>query len=408
MRVIHSFVLRRLSFVVELFVLVLIGGMACHDKSQLLPESHSPTDYWTRPIPLQGQPPQSWTILEQSLLPKDCGTCHRAQLDDWQGALHSKAVGPGLIGQLLEQDDPGFTRSCYKCHAPMIEQHAKIEVGDGNWVDNEFYDDKLHQAGVGCPVCHVRGSRIHGPPPRAGTQPSGNSQPHSGYLASERFQSSEFCAMCHQFPSDWPSLNGKLLQNTFEEWKDSPAAKRGQTCQDCHMPGRRHLFRGIHDPAMTRSAFELTTSTTIAANGKILANASLKNVGAGHMAPTYVTPRIEITFKQIDANGDVVGEISPATVIQRQVILSGESHEVSDTRLAPGKSIDTSWETTKERTAISVRTEVRCIPDQFYEEFYKRLLTHYEQGSKSYQLIQLALRDAEARRFVVFKRDHAL
>ena len=46
-----------------------------------------------------------------------------------------------------------------------------------------------------------------------------------------------FCGTCH----DVNLLNGFRLEETFSEYKTSPAAKAGTTCQDCHMgtePGR--------------------------------------------------------------------------------------------------------------------------------------------------------------------------
>ncbi len=63
------------------------------------------------------------------------------------------------------------------------------------------------------------------------------------------FWKSDFCAVCHQFSPD-QAINGKLLENTVEGWRQSPQAAAGQTCQSCHMPSRRHLWRGIHDPDM--------------------------------------------------------------------------------------------------------------------------------------------------------------
>ena len=69
--------------------------------------------------------------------------------------------------------------------------------------------------------------------------------------------SSEFCQSCHQFAPDGLALNGKLLENTYAEWKASRFAREGVQCQDCHMPDRRHLWRGIHDPAMVRSGLTI-------------------------------------------------------------------------------------------------------------------------------------------------------
>ena len=39
-------------------------------------------------------------------------------------------------------------------------------------------------------------------------------------------------------------------------------AREGRACQACHMPERRHLWRGIHDPEMVKRALgrEVTAS----------------------------------------------------------------------------------------------------------------------------------------------------
>jgi len=54
------------------------------------------------------------------------------------------------------------------------------------------------------------------------------------------------------------ALNGKLLQSTYDEWKASRFARQGVQCQDCHMPDRRHRWRGIHDADMVRSGLTIT------------------------------------------------------------------------------------------------------------------------------------------------------
>jgi len=41
------------------------------------------------------------------------------------------------------------------------------------------------------------------------------------------FLSSEFCQSCHQFAPDGLALNGKLLENTYAEWKASRFAPEG-------------------------------------------------------------------------------------------------------------------------------------------------------------------------------------
>lgn len=79
----------------------------------------SADSYWQRPISPQ-----------QSLHPENCGSCHKAQYDAWKGSLHSKAMSPGLRGQLNPDHDPEFAASCYLCHAPLTEQ-AEVKKGAG-------------------------------------------------------------------------------------------------------------------------------------------------------------------------------------------------------------------------------------------------------------------------------------
>jgi hypothetical protein len=55
-------------------------------------------------------------------------------------------------------------------------------------------------------------------------------------------RSSGFCGRCH----DVTFVNGFRLEEAFSEYKSSPAAKRGESCQDCHMgatPGVASEFR---------------------------------------------------------------------------------------------------------------------------------------------------------------------
>jgi len=416
-------------FLRALLVLALVMGPGCRDdgakrgpaggerreaggdqgKAETKPKKprKKPTGYWGRPVPHQPVP-ATWGKLESTRLPKDCGVCHPSQFADWQTALHSQAMSPGLIGQILAEGRDSFTRSCYACHAPLIEQHKTIENDEGEWEPNPSFEPGLHEAGVACVVCHMRDSKIHGPEPKVGGPRDMSKIPHDGFVIDERFRSSKLCAACHQFPKGWPELNGKLLENTYEEWKDSPAAKEGKTCQSCHMPDRRHTFRGIHDPDMTRSAFEFHSELKENGPGKLVASATLTNVGAGHMAPTYVPPRIEISFQQLDAGGNPIGAPSEPTIIQRQVLLGqgkGNNREVFDTRLAPGQSVTASWQVTPLPGAAAVRAKVFCIPDHYYEEFYKRLLGRYEEGGEPHRLIAEALRHAEGRRFTVFAND---
>src|SRR5213083_1308508 len=218
--------------------------------------------HWRRPLAPQGPAPARFSPLEASLQPEACGTCHPAQLADWKTSLHSGSMGPGVAGQLLEmlESEPGSALSCFTCHAPLAEQ-APLLADGARARANPVYDTALGAKGLVCAGCHVRGHARFGPPRRDGslapTAPR-ETLPHNGVTRTPAFLSSEFCQSCHQFTPDGFALNGKLLENTYNEWKASRFARAGVQCQDCHMPDRRHLWRGIHDADMVRSGLSIT------------------------------------------------------------------------------------------------------------------------------------------------------
>jgi hypothetical protein len=184
--------------------------------------------HWRLPVPPQGRAPAHWSPLERGLDPESCGTCHPAQLADWRTSLHAQSMGPGVSGQLarLLQTDPSAARQCLTCHAPLAEQHPVRSVGE-TLVTNPDFDGRLHRQGLVCAACHVRGHRRYGPPRRDGTvqDTAGRPAPHAGAVRVAAFRRSEFCSSCHQSAPGDLALNGKPLENTFEEWRASPAAR---------------------------------------------------------------------------------------------------------------------------------------------------------------------------------------
>jgi hypothetical protein len=209
--------------------------------------------HWVRPVPLQGKPPARWSPLEASLLPESCGTCHPAQLADWKESLHAKSMGPGVKGQLVEMlaSDTESALACYACHAPLVEQQEKIPVRKGGFRRNAAFDARLEARGLSCPACHVRRHQRFGPPKRDGSLVSDlprDRLPHNGVTRTPAFLRAEFCRDCHQFPSDGFALNGKLLENTYAEWKASPFAQASLAGDSRRRDGpvgrRRRFFDG--------------------------------------------------------------------------------------------------------------------------------------------------------------------
>ncbi|MBI4665181.1 MAG: hypothetical protein HY751_02090 [Nitrospinae bacterium] len=287
-----------------------------------------------------------------------------AQLDPWKESLHARAAGPGLLGQLDPENQPDTANSCYFCHAPLAEQQEFKSASGGGYAPNRGYDGRLKHAGVSCAVCHVRYGKVYGPP-RNGKLETAQSdlRGHNGYYARDFYGKSEFCAACHQL-NDGYKLNGKLLVNTYAEWQKSNWAKDGVQCQNCHMPNREHLFKGIHDKRMTLSALDIQQVW----DGKKAALA-VTNSGAGHYFPTYVTPLVIIRAHLEDSSGKTIPGSEREYKIGRKVSLD-ISVEEYDTRLAPGEKREYIYDG-HIGSASRIVFSISVYPDYFYHGFFK-------------------------------------
>ena len=184
------------------------------------------------------------------------------------------------------------------------------------------------------------------------------------------------CASCHQFGADGLPLNGKTLENTYEEWLGSPAARRGLQCQHCHMPDRRHLWRGIHDADMVRSGVEITVRANrprYRAGDLVRATLAIATPRVGHAFPTYVTPQVLVRAEPVGAQGQPVPGNVEERVIARQVPLD-LSREISDTRIPPGGRFTLDYSRRLEAVDLRLRVTVTVLPDEFYTRFFEALL----------------------------------
>jgi hypothetical protein len=356
-----------------------------------------PADHWQRPLAPQGKAPAEWTQQERSLKPEDCGGCHAHELAQWRTSLHSKALSPGLVGQLLTYDAEDAA-ACMQCHAPLAEQRQAFEAARRKEKAHLAAEQGLAAAGNSCAGCHVRGNRRFGPPRRdtGAVGQSDPNEPHGGVVRTADFEKSEFCAACHQFSQD-QAINGKPLENTNVEWQASPAASEGKTCQSCHMPERQHLWRGIHDPDMVRSG---VTPDFLAKPS--LAVFRLTNTGVGHAFPTYVTPKVMMMGIALDKMGEPIAGTEVSSVIQRRVeSIDGNWIERADTRLMPGQSatLEMPWP-----DSGTVRLWLEVHPDDFYDHsVYDGLLRDLPKNSDATRLIAEADRRAQANRYHLFE-----
>lgn len=358
------------------------------------------TGYWSLPIPLQGAPPPEYSALEASLRPADCGSCHPTQYADWRTTVHARAYSPGLAGQLVEWEERRYetVRACLTCHAPLSEQSAMLPGRTGELVRNASYERELRDRGLVCAACHVRRWRRYGPPKRDGS-PDSSPRPaaHGGVTRTPFFEDSRFCYGCHQFEGSGP--NGKPLQNTFREWQNSRFAAEGVSCQGCHMPERRHLWRGIHDSDMVRSGVTIEWIEPPAEPpGQV--GLRITNTGTGHHFPTYVTCEIVVRLQLLDANRvPVEGGTHERTIARRVEKRGADWIERFDTRLPPDSSLSLVVPSGEARFA---RASVVVRPDAHYSGEFERLLA-IGRSDTSAALLRQAYGEASTSTFTIFE-----
>ncbi|MBT0960266.1 cytochrome c family protein [Denitromonas iodatirespirans] len=364
--------------------------------------------HWQRPLAPQGEAPSRFGTQEASLDPAACGNCHTQQFADWQTSLHSRAMGPGLLGQLQEMDPDAVDehQSCLRCHAPLAEQAEDLQHSLAGTVAS-LTDGAAFSHGLTCAACHVRGHRRFGPPRRDGSAPAADDAlPHDGWQTSAAFEDARFCTACHQFEPDGYALEGKLLENTYEEWRASRHARENRPCQSCHMPDRRHLWRGIHDPDMVRSGISIDTTAPAGAAGRIEAELRITNHGVGHAFPTYVTPHVIVEIGQTEANGEFIPDTVERHLIARDVSLD-LTLERADTRILPDELRRYGYDRPRHPRAAGLHTRIRVEPDAFYAAFYRTTLR--QPGVvKGRETLVRALHAAERSGYVLYESTQAL
>lgn len=340
------------------------------------------TGYWKTPVPPQGG----------ELSSVSCAACHAAQFADWSGARHAIAMSPGVRAQM--NDQPELSAMCATCHTPLEEQ----------WTDPYLSAD-----GVGCAGCHARGSQRFGPPPLETTiaplvarYPS----PHGAVNTRDFFESADFCAGCHQFAEgNAPKVNGAFLQNTIVEWRASRAAREGKTCQTCHMPGRRHLFRGIHDPETVRSGVRWTFDAR-AAGDRVESRLTLTNTETGHAFPTYIVPEVWMRIQMVNRYG--AGPVVAERLIARRVAFErGEWREIADTRLDQDETATLDYTGTIPPGTVAVVGTVVVRPDAYHVGSLAGRMRE-TRSAASRQLYEQALAEMQNTDYVLVREERRL
>ena len=191
-----------------------------------------------------------------------CATCHPTQFRQWSVSQHAYAqLSPvfnafqATVDKLTAGTNGDF---CIRCHTQVgmdLKEPILISNMDRNPTSRE---------GITCISCHrvkynygkVSGrfavqkgdlfDPVYGPRGDANLKKV-LAQPdkfqvvtkrgevgraiHTKVIKFDPLEKSGFCGDCH----DVNLLNGFRLEEAFTQFKNSPANKRGETCQDCHM-----------------------------------------------------------------------------------------------------------------------------------------------------------------------------
>jgi hypothetical protein len=235
------------------------------------------------PKPLPEDNPDA-KALADTLYPsaKVCGECHPRQYEQWSVSSHAYAnLSPmfNKFEQKINDLASGTINSfCVRCHASVGT--ALGERRDIAWWDRSA----ASREGITCVTCHRVGNgygktnaarritpgsiheAVFGPFDTTGglkaisnakeyqllvshDQPDRPDEPdgtrwiriHQTAIQSDFLTTSEFCATCHQVQVH----PGIKLETVWEEYRSSPAAKEGITCQQCHMSTNPGLPSGF-------------------------------------------------------------------------------------------------------------------------------------------------------------------
>lgn len=396
---------RVLTLVFVVSALGLVGAGAASAQ-------YDPSDPWALP-PETIQRGIKATQFEN---PDICARCHPQIYRDWTKSMHrqyTNAAFQWAFEQASKDTNGGVDGFCPRCHSPIaVLAGEKITPGQyANLSD-------IAQKGVQCDFCHVldkvspdwpgNGS-FHVTPGKVKLGPLKDAEsPHHQTAYSELHTRADFCGMCHNVSHPGTHVQ---LESTYSEWLSSSYAKKGVTCQKCHMPeakGRAsnrgperaavsaHTFVGANvrsaDASLAVADLKKAASITVEQSqdrvnygDKVTFSVRVTNKGAGHFLPTGITElrQMWIELRVKDAKGDEVFAedhmfttvLEDATGVHDGSVPIWKAVKVySDNRIAPNATADVplEWAVPYDLQTGSLRAEAtlkyRSLPEEFAKE----------------------------------------
>lgn len=203
-----------------------------------------------------------------------CGTCHPRHFEEWAVSQHSYAqLSPAYMAlqNFINLQVNGTNGDfCIRCHNQVgmnMEERTQISNLERHPTSRE---------GITCIVCHRvaniynkasgRVALVEGDLLQPVYGPTGNKELkrvlenrqeyrvvtkadepgrkiHTEVIEFKEISTSTFCGTCH----DVTLLNGFRLEEAFSEYRASPAAGKGISCQDCHMGKVQGIVSGYHE-----------------------------------------------------------------------------------------------------------------------------------------------------------------
>ena len=299
-------------------------------------------------------PYQQVPVGLQSLKAEECGQCHEEIYQEWKSSIHAQAFNDPFFQAYWKKDKNIWV--CLNCHTPLENQQPTLvkdiprgRVEKAFEIPNYRYDPEYQQEGVTCAACHVRDGKILGPY-------DDSAAPHPTQF-DPSFRTTQVCYRCHSVVSGPTQFYYAGPCGTFSEYEGEFFMKeKGLICQNCHMPGvqrpvakdspirfgRKHLWRGGHDPDMIKRAVAVQVQADPPApqpGEDVTLTLTLINAGAGHKIPTGDPDRhFTVEFFVRDSQGTVVHQ--QADTMGRWILWQPVIVEVYDNRLLPLASRD--------------------------------------------------------------------
>lgn len=257
--------------IVVLVMVALVASIESKDQSFAavpLPESSQNNPAAPTPDEVY-QMHEELMVSEQYPSARECGVCHPKHYEDWSVSAHAYAqlspVFNAMHGKILKLTNGTNGDFCIRCHTQV-----GMNLNEPVYMSN-MDRHPTSREGITCIVCHrvpqafgkVSGrlpidrapltGHVFGPTGddtvvdemvergQMTTDPDApGRQVHGEAKKFFQITTSAFCGTCH----DVTLVNGFRLEEAFSEYKMAPAARKGISCQDCHMGVEQGVFLG--------------------------------------------------------------------------------------------------------------------------------------------------------------------